>query len=694
MLLNIRPVPAPTLTNLTATPSIRAVVLLWDMPTDPTYAGAEIWSNAVNNVSGATKIGKVTTNTFTDTSSGVNPAADRYYWVRAVNIYGRTDGVWSNSAVARSVLAINLDIAAGAVQASNLAVAAIDSVTGNLAAGAVQTANFASSIQPVSIVSALPAASGYTGPKVVFLTADGKMYRYSGGAWTTAIPSTDLTGQITGTQITDGSITTAKLGANAVTAGKIQAGTITSNEIAADTITAGNIAAGAVTASEIAAGAVTAGHIASRTITATQIAVGAITANEIAANTITSAQIWSGYVYAGSIAASQINVGQLTASQIVDMRTGNYAEDGGGNPTAGAKIASAGTAIKVANNALQVGTVTFSDYWFRLVQAIDGNQANGRVIWRGNNDSTTRGGAPDIGRLSIYFISSQVLNSNFQQIYHGFKLTPSGYSTYTDNLDAMQQIHVQLFQSTSSSSPFTEFYWPCPSRTYDGASGIVQGSWSWGWRFSGAGSLGTISGQLESNGLFTGCMRVRLANSYGWSATQDFAGSAGVNQQLSTTTITGVSGSSGGGSGGTSSGGGGACPAPWVKVRLINGTEVNAGDLHDGAVVAAVNDSTFEILPKGGVIRECRTIWAQRYRVTLTDGRATEWSENHRFAVDGRGWVHVQNLRAGDQILGMQESIVQTVLAVGQGQAVSFRVDGAGTYFAGGLLCHNYKMLP
>jgi hypothetical protein len=403
---------------------------------------------------------------------------------------------------------------------------------------------------------------------------------------------------------------------------------------------------------------------------------------------------WCDSVITTANASTYIRSAAIQSAMISDLRTTNYAEDGSGNPTAGAKLASTGTALKVANNSFQVGSVTFSDYWFRLVQAIDGNQANGRVIWRGNNDATTRGGAPDINRLTISFISSQVINSNFQQIYHSFKLVPTSYSTYTDNLDAMQQIHVQLFQSTSSTFPFTEFYWPCPSRTYDGDSGIVQGSWSWGWRFSGSGSLSTISTQLESNGLFTGCMRVRLANSYGWSATKDFAGNASVNANLSTTTITGTSGSSGGGSGGTSAGGGGACPAPWVKVRLASGREVNASDLHDGAVVQAVNDTTLEPIARGGIIRDCCTIWAQRYRVTLADGRATEWSENHRFAVEDRGWVHVQNLRAGDHILGMQESIVTSVLAVGQGQVVSFRVEGAGTYFAGGLLCHNFKMLP
>jgi hypothetical protein len=393
-------------------------------------------------------------------------------------------------------------------------------------------------------------------------------------------------------------------------------------------------------------------------------------------------------------ASTYIASAAIQSAMVSDLRTSNYSEDGSGNPTAGAKLASAGTALKVANSSLQVGSVVFSDYWFRLVQGIDGSVAGGRVIWRGNNDSTTRGGAPNIGCLSITPVASQVLNSNFQQIYHNFAITPTSYSTYTDNLDAMQQIHVQLFASTTATSPFVQFYWGCPSRTYDGASGIAQGSWSYGWRFAGSGALPGVSQQYETNGVFTGLMRVRYSNTYGWSATQDFAAGSANGTALTTTTITGTSGSSGGGSGGTSGGGGGACPAPWVKVRLANGCDVNASELHNGARVMAVDDNTMLPLPQGGIVRDVATIWKLRYRIKLTNGAATEWSENHRFAVVDRGWTAVQNLRSGDHIMGLDECVVDSVFAVGEGQVVSYRVEGAGTYFAGGMLCHNLKMLP
>lgn len=91
------------------------------------------------------------------------------------------------------------------------------------------------------IVGALPSTNLFEG-RVVYLTTDDKLYRYTGSAWTAAVPAVDLTGTITTTQITDGAISTPKLAANAVTA----------NELAADAVTSNKIQAGAVTAAKLA----------------------------------------------------------------------------------------------------------------------------------------------------------------------------------------------------------------------------------------------------------------------------------------------------------------------------------------------------------------------------------------------------------------------------------------------------------
>ena len=110
------------------------------------------------------------------------------------------------------------------------------------------------------ILGAFPSTNLFVG-RMVFLTTDNKLYKYTGSAWTAAVAAVDITGQltdtqlaaiaatkvtgqltnaqladlaatkitgqITTTQITDGGITTAKIASNAITADKI---TITSTE--------------------------------------------------------------------------------------------------------------------------------------------------------------------------------------------------------------------------------------------------------------------------------------------------------------------------------------------------------------------------------------------------------------------------------------------------------------------------------
>ena len=190
--------------------------------------------------------------------------------------------------------------------------------------GAINTAKFALGLTPVELASTLPTSGNFTG-RMVFLTSDSKLYRYNGSSFTAAVPAVDITGQITGTQITDGGISTPKLAANAVTAGKIAANTITADQILANSLTSGTIAAGAITTTELAAGAVN----------TTNLAAGAITAGKIAANTITAGQIASGTITADRMAVNDLSAiaanigtitnGSLTSSASVTVGSGNGA---------------------------------------------------------------------------------------------------------------------------------------------------------------------------------------------------------------------------------------------------------------------------------------------------------------------------------------------------------------------------------
>ena len=321
-------------------------------------------------------------------------------------------------------------------------------------AGSITYASFASGIEPVGVVDTLPTVAGYEGPQVVVLTTDGKLYRlvdgvwtaavntddiegqiganlfsddlrpiervaslpitnltqgrvvllttdnklyrYTGSAWTAAVPTSDLTGQINGTQIADAAVTASKIGsaavttakiannavtadiiaanavtetkitdnaitspkitASAITAGKIATNAITSDKITANAITAGKLDTGAVTADKISAGAVTAGKIAANAVTATEIAAGSIVSDKIASNAITAAKIEAGAVSADKIAANAVTATKIAADAVVAGKIAANAVDAdaitANAVTTGKIAAGAVNATQIAANAI------------------------------------------------------------------------------------------------------------------------------------------------------------------------------------------------------------------------------------------------------------------------------------------------------------------------------------------------------
>ena len=230
---------------------------------------------------------------------------------------------------------------------------------------------FSDDLRPIERVATLP-TTGLTQGRVVMLTSDNKLYRYTGNAWTSAVPATDLTGQVNGTQIADSAITATKIGNDAVTTAKIAVGAITSTELGVNAVTSAKIANSAITAAKIGsnavttakiannaitsslidAGAITETKIASGAITTPKIAAGAITASEIAAGSITSSEIAANTISAGNIAA-----GAVTASEIASgaITTGKLAA---GAVTANEIAADAITTDKISANAVTAAEIT------------------------------------------------------------------------------------------------------------------------------------------------------------------------------------------------------------------------------------------------------------------------------------------------------------------------------------------------
>ena len=167
------------------------------------------------------------------------------------------------------------------------------------------------------IFSTLPTTELFEG-RIVYLSTDDKLYRYTGSAWTSAVEALDISGQITNAQIAGleasklaGQITTTQITDNAISTPKINAGAITTAKVAAGAIQALQIDALAVNADKIAANAIVADKIAASAITTDKINAGAITAAKLATTELitVTAQIKDGII-------SNAKIGNLTADKI------------------------------------------------------------------------------------------------------------------------------------------------------------------------------------------------------------------------------------------------------------------------------------------------------------------------------------------------------------------------------------------
>ena len=452
--------PPGTPLGLAAVGANKFITISWINPADQDLAYVEVWENSTNNLSTATLVGTSSSTNFIRPNLANNTT--RFYWVRAVD-FSLNKSPYTSSVSATTLLispndfdqAVNdLFTEAGAfgiepVQSlpatggfdgqlvlllPDITIYRWDEATSSwstevytgsaLEAGSVGYTAFASGIEPVGVVNTLPTVSGYVGPSVVILTTDGKLYRlvsgawttaidtddlegqlganlfsndlrpiervsslpstglfqgrvvllttdnklyrYTGNAWTSTVPTTDLTGQILGPQIGDGAVTSTKVGDSAITTAKIAvaavtsdivaAGAITSTKIVDGSISTAKIAAGAVTAGTIAAGAITAGKIAANAVTAGTIAAGVVTANTIAADAITSDKIAANAVTATEIAAGSVNADKIAAGAVTTNKLAAGAvtanEISAGAIVADKIAASAVSADKIAANAV------------------------------------------------------------------------------------------------------------------------------------------------------------------------------------------------------------------------------------------------------------------------------------------------------------------------------------------------------
>ncbi|MFT4182568.1 MAG: phage tail protein, partial [Rhizobium sp.] len=241
-------------------------------------------------------------------------------------------------------------LANSAVISSKIADAAITAA--KLADSTITATKLASSLKGIEVVSALPTTGNVNG-RTVYLTTDGKLYRYYSGAWTAAVQAADISGDIAGDQIADEAIDVTKLAAGAVDKTKFATG-LTPVEIVSALPSTGNYAGrtvylstdnklyrytgsawtaaaaatditGTLVSSQIADAAITNAKLAALAVDASKLADNAVTTTKITDSSITTAKITANAITADLIAANAINAKQLVLADFENLiADGNF----------------------------------------------------------------------------------------------------------------------------------------------------------------------------------------------------------------------------------------------------------------------------------------------------------------------------------------------------------------------------------
>lgn len=393
--------------------------------------------------------------------------------------------------------------------------------------------------------------------------------------------------------------------------------------------------------------------------------------------------------------------GSITASKIAadELKTTNFASTGTGASevaTAGAKMQNAvgGLALIVGPQGMKIGAYLMDEAQGALFKAI-GRQTSGtgaslsvdRVWYRGNDDTGTLGGAPNISRLQVTSLWWNTDASIGSYELH-FALSPNAAS---DNLDGMRYATIELWNQSSRTSGtltlITSFKCLVPDRLYKVPGTDTDAGNSSAWSV-----IQVHSGVKTAN---FGALKVTLYNVHGPSDTHCFYCPSGwTNGSALTDNGTTWPGFLTGGTGGGSGGGGGAgggCLDP--RTPVLTGPRTLA-PLH----TVRVGDKVWTRPEAGGdmayhVVEGVRHTSNLRCRVKMQDGRAFVCSVNHLMNVRGV-WRRADSLQAGEELQGAPSGHVRSVTYLGEGPVVQLSIPTARTYFAGNGCWHHNTLKP
>jgi len=379
--------------SITATGGIQQIKLNFELPSDSDLAYVEIFENTVDNLASASLI--VRTKSDQHTVTGLGNDVTRYYWLRSADRSGNLSGYSSSFSATTQKIVLDdfaqdvLDEFAAGDAFGIEPVSTLSGVTGahvgqiklltttdtlyvwtgsawstdiftasSADPGSITAASFASGVEPISAVSSLPSPTGYTGPSVVFLTSDKKLYRYDSSVpeFTTLVATTDLSGTLAEDLFSDtirpiervGTLPTANLSVgrvvmlttdnklyryngtswtSAISAadlddqvnlqtqvfGQVQASSLTTGQVRTAALDANAVTAAKLDVSEVFADSAVIGAIQTSSITAAAIDAAVANFEFVESVNIVSDAITAGKIAANAVTASNIDVTNLSA---------------------------------------------------------------------------------------------------------------------------------------------------------------------------------------------------------------------------------------------------------------------------------------------------------------------------------------------------------------------------------------------
>lgn len=253
------------------------------------------------------------------------------------------------------------------------------------------------------IVSTLPTTGNFEG-RIVFLTTDDKLYRFDGANFTSAVPATDVSGQIIASQIATGAINTAKFAAG------IEPVTVVSSvPVTKSTNTIYNTAdgesyrwTGTAYTKQIAAGNIT-GSLSDAQLASISAAkiTGALSDAQLAS--ISAAKITGNLTDAqlAGISAAKI-IGTLTDAQLVSISAAKVSgtlSDGQLSAISAAKVTGQLVTSQISNGAITGGKLGVGVGSNQLIGAVPGTNPNRFFQLGWNPDNVTLNNVGDGGPI-------------------------------------------------------------------------------------------------------------------------------------------------------------------------------------------------------------------------------------------------------------------------------------------------------